>query len=410
MSKKIIKFTTTTCIYLLLTVILCSWLLTFYYAFDENVPPPKPTPEVESTIDVYDARRDVTVVPTRTGTYLCEYMTNATKIHHGCVQACSTEKDHNREMFNCYVRSHGSRREHVGADIVINHNGPVPTRHHKGRPYITLFYTGESNNTDKKRGNDAYQSLYDEVVSFHQHRRYYFTWVHRQQPYFVEILNENNKQGSTDENVTWERWQQRKSAVAVFVSRCKARRANAIRHLSRYYPVHSYGACARNQRIPPDCAAIAGRYPQKLCVFRKYKYAMALENSREKDYVTEKVYHALLSGAIPLYWGAPNIDDFLPSGRRSVVEVERFIPGQLGDAEAAAKVWDDGAGAFQKLGEFLQHLETDDAAVKQLLAWRHVKRAEEWGENFLDNMYHTDPICALCAEAREKRRKVEGGR
>ncbi|KAH9588873.1 Glycosyl transferase family 10 [Trypanosoma melophagium] len=148
----------------------------------------------------------------------------------------------------------------------------------------------------------------------------------------------------------------------------------------------------------------------KLCVFRKYKYAMAPENSREKDYVTEKVYHALLSGAIPLYWGAPNIDDFLPSGRRSVVEVERFIPGQLGDAEAAAKVWDDGAGAFQKLGEFLQHLETDDAAVKQLLAWRHVKRAEEWGENFLDNMYHTDPICALCAEAREKRRKVEGGR
>lgn len=145
-------------------------------------------------------------------------------------------------------------------------------------------------------------------------------------------------------------------------------------------------------------------------MFRKYKYAMALENSREKDYVTEKVYHALLSGAIPLYWGAPNIDDFLPSGRRSVVEVERFIPGQLGDAEAAAKVRDDGAGAFQKLGEFLQHLETDDAAVKQLLAWRHVKRAEEWGENFLDNMYHTDPICALCAEAREKRRKVEGGR
>ncbi|ORC87244.1 Alpha-(1,3)-fucosyltransferase, family GT10 [Trypanosoma theileri] len=158
--------------------------------------------------------------------------------------------------------------------------------------------------------------------------------------------------------------------------------------------------------MPPDCAAIAGRYPQKLCVFRKYKYAMALENSRERDYVTEKVYHALLSGAIPLYWGAPNIEDFLPSGRRSVVEVERFIPGQLGDAGSAEKVQDDGAGAFQKLGEFLRHLETDDAAVKQLFAWRHVKRAEEWGENFLDNMYHTDPICALCAEAREKRRKL----
>lgn len=404
------KPTVGTCLYLLLMVLICSWLLTLFSALDEDVTTPKPTPQVPSRMDLYDHRRDVTVVPTRTGTYLCDYMTNATKVHRGCVQSCSTEGDQSGAVFNCHVRSHRSIQEPVEADIIINHNGPVPRRHPNGRPYITLFYSGESNHTDKKRGNDAYQSLYDEVVSFHRHRRYYFTWTHRQQPYFMEILHENNKEGATDENVTWEAWRQRESAVAVFVSRCKARRAEAIRRLSKHYPVHSYGSCARNQRLPPECAAIAERYPQKLCVFRKYKYAMALENSREVDYVTEKVYHALLSGAIPLYWGAPNIEDFLPSGRRSVVEVERFISGQLGDVEAAKNVQEDGEGAFQKLGEFLRHLETDDAAVKQLFAWRHVKRAEEWGENFLDNMYHTDPICALCAEARKKRWKVEGGK
>ncbi len=32
------------------------------------------------------------------------------------------------------------------------------------------------------------------------------------------------------------------------------------------------------------------------------------ENSNTVDYVTEKIWHALQSGCVPIYWGAPNID------------------------------------------------------------------------------------------------------
>jgi hypothetical protein len=31
------------------------------------------------------------------------------------------------------------------------------------------------------------------------------------------------------------------------------------------------------------------------------------------DYVTEKVFNALKAGAIPVYYGAPNVDNYLPS-------------------------------------------------------------------------------------------------
>lgn len=40
---------------------------------------------------------------------------------------------------------------------------------------------------------------------------------------------------------------------------------------------------------------------------------------RLSDYVTEKVYNGLLAGTLPVYWGADNVDDFVPKG--SVVKV-----------------------------------------------------------------------------------------
>ncbi|KEG06056.1 hypothetical protein DQ04_16231000, partial [Trypanosoma grayi] len=218
-------------------------------------------------------------------------MATAKHVSGGCVQSCGLNRQESGGEFNCHVRARGRGEEVILADIVINHNGPVPRRFANGRPYTTLFYSGESNYTDYKRGNDAYQRQYDEVVSFHQHRRYYFTWAKRHQSSFMDIIRSNKGSNGEAYSTTWSVWKQRQSAIAVFVSRCKARRVEVIHRLSRYYPVHSYGKCAKNKKIPPQCATIGGRYLQKMCVMRKYKYAMALENSREQDYVTEKVYH-----------------------------------------------------------------------------------------------------------------------
>eukprot|EP00516_Mucochytrium_quahogii_P010720 CAMPEP_0203773958 /NCGR_PEP_ID=MMETSP0099_2-20121227/4977_1 /ASSEMBLY_ACC=CAM_ASM_000209 /TAXON_ID=96639 /ORGANISM=" , Strain NY0313808BC1" /LENGTH=70 /DNA_ID=CAMNT_0050671907 /DNA_START=320 /DNA_END=529 /DNA_ORIENTATION=+ len=41
-------------------------------------------------------------------------------------------------------------------------------------------------------------------------------------------------------------------------------------------------------------------------------FASAMENSMGTDYVSEKVFRVLSSGAVPIYNGAPNIVDFLP--------------------------------------------------------------------------------------------------
>jgi hypothetical protein len=45
----------------------------------------------------------------------------------------------------------------------------------------------------------------------------------------------------------------------------------------------------------------------------KSMYHIAIENSKNKNYFTEKIVESFLAKTIPLYWGCPNISDFFNS-------------------------------------------------------------------------------------------------
>ena len=48
-------------------------------------------------------------------------------------------------------------------------------------------------------------------------------------------------------------------------------------------------------------------------VLLRSKFNLCYENNRgSKGYVSEKLFDALSSGAIPVYWGAPNVTDYVP--------------------------------------------------------------------------------------------------
>lgn len=50
-----------------------------------------------------------------------------------------------------------------------------------------------------------------------------------------------------------------------------------------------------------------------VCVHLKYlETDRVQENSIATDYVTEKLYDAFVAGCVPVYYGAPNIEDLLP--------------------------------------------------------------------------------------------------
>ena len=45
-------------------------------------------------------------------------------------------------------------------------------------------------------------------------------------------------------------------------------------------------------------------------IYKDYTFVIAMENKCKPGYVTEKILNAFYSGAIPIYWGSKNIDDF----------------------------------------------------------------------------------------------------
>lgn len=76
---------------------------------------------------------------------------------------------------------------------------------------------------------------------------------------------------------------------------------------------------------------------EKIKLFSQYKFVLAFENNNVTDYVTEKLPHAFLStliflvvihqgalgGALPIYMGAPNIDEWVPA-QMSIVKTSDF--------------------------------------------------------------------------------------
>ena len=78
-------------------------------------------------------------------------------------------------------------------------------------------------------------------------------------------------------------------------------------------------------------------YDSKWNITSQYKFILAFENSVYEDYVSEKLYHAFIVGSIPgmtnifsnlfliklVYWGAPNVHEFLPSDH-SIIDVNDF--------------------------------------------------------------------------------------
>jgi hypothetical protein len=108
--------------------------------------------------------------------------------------------------------------------------------------------------------------------------------------------------------------------AAAFISSLRVRngRDQYFRELMRHIPIDSYGKFLRNKSLAEDLG------PQsKIQTIPRYKFTLAFENSFGPDYVTEKFFQPLASGSVPVYLGAPNIEDFAP-GEHCFINVADF--------------------------------------------------------------------------------------
>jgi len=100
-------------------------------------------------------------------------------------------------------------------------------------------------------------------------------------------------------------------------------RLEAVRRLAGQVDV--YGGA-----WPKDLPGWRGMCGDKLAVSSRYRYALVMENQRQPGYITEKLLDAFAAGAVPIYWGAPDVaslpgaDAIIPFGGDEF-QVDRVI-------------------------------------------------------------------------------------
>lgn len=152
-------------------------------------------------------------------------------------------------------------------------------------------------------------------------------------------------------------------------------RIGYLKELMQYTSIDSYGKLFQTKEMGSD----RGR-ESKMELYGKYKFVIAFENSIANDYVTEKFFDPLLAGSVPIYLGAPNIDEFAP-GDNCFVDVRKYE-------------------SPRHLADFLNACYQDDTLYMDFLRWKQQpllasfrEKAEKQKEN---------PFVALCHKAKEK--------
>ncbi|KAK8952509.1 Alpha-(1,4)-fucosyltransferase [Platanthera zijinensis] len=180
-------------------------------------------------------------------------------------------------------------------------------------------------------------------------------------------------------------------------SRCVSQRNQLAARFLSLVPHHSFGKCLNNVggldkalSFYPECSADASAdasasasapqwWDHLHCAMSHYKFVLAIENTVTESYVTEKLYYALDAGAVPIYFGAPNVWDFIPPG--SIVDGSKF-------------------SSPEELASYVKSVADDPVAYAEFHAWRRCGVLGNYGKTRAASL-DTLP-CRLCELVRRK--------
>jgi len=163
------------------------------------------------------------------------------------------------------------------------------------------------------------------------------------------------------------------SPLVYIASNPVARRDDYVGELMNHVSIDSLGRCLNNTTnadfyTGPNVWQNGG-FDDVARMLRQYKFYIAFENSISEDYVTERVLMALANGCVPIYQGAPNIEEFLPSDK-CIIKTDDF-------------------SSPMELAEYIKFLDRDDATYDEYLNWRREPLKANFKE--LVNLGSIDP-------------------
>jgi hypothetical protein len=166
--------------------------------------------------------------------------------------------------------------------------------------------------------------------------------------------------------------------IALVTSNCGAEPRNTIyQEMFKMLKIDSMGACYHNSDKHLDSYWNSNGKQNKLSNIMPYKFVVTFENSNCYDYVTEKMFDALEVGAIPIYLGARNIKEFLPSKVHKVIIDWNDFDNITEAVNYIKKVQQDPA-LWNEYMVWRQHwYDTEDIPLKKLMKYTATRERSE---------------------------------
>ena len=171
--------------------------------------------------------------------------------------------------------------------------------------------------------------------------------------------------------------------VALFVSNCKLFsnsrwRSNYLVELMKHIHIDSYGKCWHNVETP---VTRSNAFDSFSGLASKYRMVVAFENTIEDDYISEKLNLVYSSGAIPVYWGPPQIYSWVP-GNHTFIDASKFQ-------------------GPKDLAEYLKRVDMEDDLFRYHTSNFDIAKTKERIASLCPNR---SMLCSLCHVAHKKLR------
>ena len=171
-----------------------------------------------------------------------------------------------------------------------------------------------------------------------------------------------------------------------------------VKELMKHMKVDSYGKCVHNKDLPEHLVNPIGGMDAKefMMLQGRYKFTLVMENAICEDYITEKLWRPLHVGSVPVIFGSPSVQDWLPDKKSGIIVNDFSSP--------------------KELAEFLLSLDKDDEKYEEYLKWKkdgitnqyllkHIKE-RPWGDDKMIN-YIDRFECAACDKVFEMKEAEE---
>ena len=152
-----------------------------------------------------------------------------------------------------------------------------------------------------------------------------------------------------------------------------SKRDEYVKTLSSYISVDSYGQCLNNKKLDKNLIGIEAMNSELIYnLISKYKFTLAFENYACEDYITEKLWRPLQLGSVPIYWGSPTVQDWIPNPN-SIIDVRKFE-----NSRELASLLQNLTIESDKYETFLEHKVQNKISNSKLLS---ELESRKWGIN-----------------------------